>query len=583
VVAADFVRHERTGADVASEAVAVNPDVTRNTASAAGRTILLAIDYVSLQSESRHVLQTAKAWLSTLGPADRVGLVALPQPGIDVGLTTDHARIAEALDRIASHPEPPAPYSSQYNISPWETVRMWDDDAFVWQEVLKRECVGNSPNCPREIEELVRSRELDVASSILPVIRSLQDVIRRMRPIPGPKHVLLLSSGWLMSDRDATRAIEPVALDAALSNAIIHTFTTERSAATAERSKRPLDPLASAMLQMATVEIVSGMTGGRAVRLPGKATLAFESLSAGLAGYYRLGVRAAASDLDGKRHAISTKLLRRGLTLTNTRRVFAATRSPAVPAAGGDARAALRAALESPTPELGLDVRAGTYVLHADAGMRDTRVVVVGDVARGSVGPATAVAALFDLDGRPATAMETVVDVAAAGSGPLTIELTVPAALYVLRVAVRDAAGKVGSLERPVDARWKHVGPVVTPGLVLFRSALGASTPSGLVLETVTRGEALVAQLSLAASTDRATPIVFEVTRPDDPAPVARRVARIAETTAGVIVARDALPAATLPPGRYTLTAKIGDGAATLSRQLRVIEATGGDTAAGAR
>jgi hypothetical protein len=153
----------------------------------------------------------------------------------------------------------------------------------------------------------------------------------------------------------------------------------------------------------------------------------------------------------------------------------------------------------------------------------------------------------------------------------MTIELTVPSALYVLRVAVRDATGHLGSLERAVDARWKKVGAIETPGLVLFRSALGAPTPSGLVLDSITRSEQLISQVTLSPSTDRTTPIVFEVTRPGDPAPVARRQARIAETTAGVVVARDALPVATLPPGRYTMSARIGDGSAALSRGFSVI------------
>jgi hypothetical protein len=308
------------------------------------------------------------------------------------------------------------------------------------------------------------------------------------------------------------------------------------------------------------------------VRLAGAANLAFESLSAGLTGYYRLGVRARPEDLDGKKHKISTKLLRRGLTLANTRRVFAATKSPAADAlASGDAQAALRAALESPSPELALDVRAGAYVTHADAGVRDVRVVVVGDVARAAAGTATAVAALYDLNGKPVSAMENVIQVAVGGGGPVTIELTVPAALYVLRMAVRDAAGHIGSLERPVDARWKKVGAIETPGLVLFRSALGASTPSGLVLDSIARSEQLIAQLTLSPSSDRTTPIVFEVTRPGDPVAAARRHARIAETTAGVLVARDALPAVTLPPGRYTMTARIGDGSATLSRAFSIV------------
>jgi VWFA-related protein len=571
VVAADFVRHENAG----SESIAANPDVTANQAAASGRTIVIVIDHVGLRSEGRAVLQTAKAWLSTLGPTDRVGLIALPQPGINIELTTDHTRIAQGLDTIVPHPNPPPPFSNR-NISGWEAVRMWEGDQFVTGEVLRRECRGGDPSCEGEIKMQIKSRQLDMQSTVLPIVRSLEGLVRGLRAVPGPKHLVLLSSGWLMSERDAATEMTTVAREAALANATVHTFTSEQWSGAAARSRPNMNALQETNLQMSTVETLSGMTGGRAVRLPGQADLAFAALSAGLGGYYRLGVRALPEDLDGKARKISTKLLRRGLTIANTRRILAASASPTAKAlASGDPQTVLRAALESPAPELGLDVRAAAYVTHADAGIRDVRVVVVGDVGRAAAGPAVAVAALYDLAGRPASAMENVVEVAAAGAGPLTIELTVPAALYVLRVAVRDAAGHVGSLERPVDARWKKVGAIETPGLVLFRSALGAQTPSGLVLDSIRHGEQLISQLTLAPSADRATPIVFEVTRPGDPAPAARRRARIAETTAGVLVVRDALPTVTLPPGRYTMTARIGDGSASVARAFRIVAADG--------
>lgn len=99
VVSADFVRHGSGGAG--AESIVADPDITSNTAAAAGRTIIIAVDHISLRSQSRDVLQTAKAWVATLGPTDRVGLMALPPPGVNIELTTDHARVMQALDTIS--------------------------------------------------------------------------------------------------------------------------------------------------------------------------------------------------------------------------------------------------------------------------------------------------------------------------------------------------------------------------------------------------------------------------------------------------------------------------------------------------
>jgi VWFA-related protein len=388
VLTADFVRHDDAGA----ESTAANPDITTNTAAAAGRTIVIAVDYVSLRAQSRDVLQTAKAWVGTLGPTDRVGLMALPQPGVNIELTTDHARVMQALDGIVAHPNPPPPFSNR-NISPWEAVRIWEGDAFVWAEVLERECKGVDPSCPDEIKFQVKSLQQDTESTVIPVVRALRSLAQGLRALPGPKHVVLLTSGWLMSEREAALEMATVAGAAALANVTVHTFTTEQWAMAASRSKPNMTPMQDAMLLMSSVETLSGMTGGRAVRLTGNADLAFASLSAGLGGYYRLGIRAQSEDLDGTPRKISTKVLRSGLTLANSRRILAATTSPAARApAGGDPQAALRAALESPTPELGLDVRATAYVLHGAGGSRDVRVVTVGDIDRAAAGRATAVA-----------------------------------------------------------------------------------------------------------------------------------------------------------------------------------------------
>jgi hypothetical protein len=110
---------------------------------------------------------------------------------------------------------------------------------------------------------------------------------------------------------------------------------------------------------------------------------------------------------------------------------------------------------------------------------------------------------------------------------------------------------------------------------VLFRSALGATTPSGLLFGPVSTREQVIAQVALSGPfPDAATQIVFEVTKPGSPAPAARRTARIAQTTGGTTVARDALPAVTLPPGRYTWSVKIGSGPALLTRDFTVAAPT---------
>jgi len=571
IVAADLVRHESADGE---SSTSVSPEITSNQQAVAGRSILIVIDHVSLRAEGLGMIEAASRWVGTLGAVDRVGVMVLPLPGLNIEFTTDHARVREALAKVRPLAKPPMPFSYR-TVSPYEAIRITEGDAFITQQVLARECRGE-PACPDEIKFLARSMKLDSEAAVMPFLASLRAVMKAMGALPGPKHAVLLSSGWLMTERDAATAISTVAADASASNVTIHTFTSEDLVPTASQRRPSPTPGQDRALLVSTVEMVSGMTGGRAVRMASKGDQAFASLSAGLGGYYRLGVRALPEDLDGKPRKISVKVLRPGAKLAGNRRIMAATVSPTAKAlASGDAQTALRAALESPTPVLDVDLRATSYVLHGEAGSRDVRIVVVGDVGRAAAGKATAVAALYDLEGRPAKAMENVVDVPASGSAPVSIDVPAPPGLYVLRLAVRDAEGHVGSLERPIDARWKTIAGVETPGLVLFRSALGASTPSGLLFGPVTTREQVIAQVALSAPLpDATTQIVFEVTRPGSATPAARRTARIAQTTGGTTVARDALPAVTLPPGRYTWSVKIGAGPALLTRDFTVAAAT---------
>ena len=261
---------------------------------------------------------------------------------------------------------------------------------------------------------LASTMKTDSESAVMPFLGSLRAAMKAMGALPGPKHAVLLSSGWLMTERDAAIEIATVAADAAASNVTIHTFTSEDLVPTASQRRPSPTPGQDRNMLVSTVEMVSGMTGGRAVRMASKGDVAFASLTAGLGGYYRLGVRALAEDLDGKPH----QNLAQGDAVGRQAR-----RAPADPrghrkatSAPVDAQEALRAALESPTPAIGLELSATSYVLHGnDAASRTLRVVVAGEVGPASAGPATAVAAMFTLDGQPVTASEAPLVLADAG------------------------------------------------------------------------------------------------------------------------------------------------------------------------
>jgi VWFA-related protein len=492
IVSVDMVEYAPPSTEAAT--VAVDPEITTNDPKELGRIVLLVIDRGSLSSDTKSVIESARKWVLAMPPKDQIGLLTFPAPGPSVDFTTEHAKVAEALTRVVGVASQTPPFQ-QYNVSIWEAIRMEALDLFVRQDVVGRECRANSPLCPTEIDMQVKTMLQDAQAQIQPVLRSLRATMRGLAAVPGPKHAVLLSSGWAMNERDASIEMGWVAADAARANVTIHTFTAEMWALAASRSRPSMRSVEDRNLLMNNVEMLAGMTGGRSVRLAGQADTAFASLSAGLSGYYRLGVQVLPEDLDGKDRRISVKVGRPGVSLASYRRVMSGARPKAD--APVDSEAALRDALKGGPVRTGVDLRATSYVLHATTDPKHVRVVAVGDVNRAAAGAVKAVAALYDVDGRPITAMENTVDVGADRPGLLSVELTAPPGTYVLRVAVLDAEGRIGSLERLVDARWKKTGGIETPGLVLFRSDRAARSAPRPIFDGVTTADEVTAQLVL--------------------------------------------------------------------------------------
>jgi hypothetical protein len=124
----------------------------------------------------------------------------------------------------------------------------------------------------------------------------------------------------------------------------------------------------------------------------------------------------------------------------------------------------------------------------------------------------------------------------------------------------------MGTLERLVEARWRKAGKIETPGLVLFRAVPGTPQPVPL-FDGVDTTDEIVVQLALSGPA-RGTTVDVDLTPLGGTAPVLQLAVPIVQTTGGQTVAHQTLKAAQLPPGRYTLSARIGG--TTFSRTFRV-------------
>jgi VWFA-related protein len=547
----------------AKDAPPADAEITTNEPFNSGRIVLLMVDQNSLRSENRGVLDAAQRWVQSLGAKDRVGLITFPQSGPRVDFTTDHVKVADVLAKVVGGPPPPI--TGFRNIGQSEAVRIYEGDTYTYQQVVARECRGGDPICPSDIRDQSRMMVIDAQAQTVPVLAALRTLVRGLATIPGSKHAVLISGGWMLSEREVVPEMSAIAAEAARTNVTIHTFTAEQSQHGAFRSRPSPTPYQDQQLVLSTVEALSGMTGGRAVRLTGSYDRAFAGLNSALSGYYRLGIRAMPEDLDGKEHRISLKVRRQGASLSSYRRFLVA--PPPAATTTVDPAVALREAIKGGATLTTLGLRATSYVVHGTSGTRDLRVIVAGDVSRAVAGKATVVAALYQIDGKPVVAREATIDVGADAPALLFLSLDAPPGTYGLRLAVRDAEGRLGSLERLVEARWRKAGKLETPGLVLFRTARGAQpTP---VFDGVDGSDEIAAQLALSGPARQAR-VEIDVTALGSKTPLVHRVPRITETTSGQTVVHETLPVSLLPPGRYSVSAKVGGGDAVFARTFTV-------------
>ncbi len=105
VTSAEYVRSADPLRAIGTPHKVVVPDETFSSSNAkgqpSGRLIVILVDQGNIRTGSaRAVMNSAKKFVDTLTPEDRVAVIAVPGPGELVDFTTNHDRVRESLLRI---------------------------------------------------------------------------------------------------------------------------------------------------------------------------------------------------------------------------------------------------------------------------------------------------------------------------------------------------------------------------------------------------------------------------------------------------------------------------------------------------
>lgn len=554
-----------------------------------GRVILILVDQGNIRTgAARPVMRSASKFLDMLAPGDRVALVAIPGPGALVDFTTDHEKVREGLFTIVGLQQP---HFGRFNISLTEALATVErSDALMRAQLIIRECGTLPPGfeltrCELEVDQQAGEMVMQQRQQTQDSLRGMQAVLESLAGIDGPKSVILISEGLVLEG--STNQIDFIARLAADVRASLDVMLLDVPPVDVTQSQRPSTPREDRDKQVEGLESLAGSARGTLHRVPVSADHAFARINRTLAGHYLLGIEARAGDRDGRRHRISVKTSRRGVTI-NSRRGFLAPMSPGGSTPAEAVKRALRAAL----PLVDMPVRVATWT-YKDPDNAKVRILIAAEVERfANQGlDYTAGIVVVDQDGRvlvssiePRTLTQAPLDSATAS---FAATVSVDPGTYLLRLAFADSEGRIASVERRVVA-WQMDAKDVTVGDLVVGSGKpgrgGALVPS---VEARVQGS-LAGVMEVYAPTAGVLDEVrgtFDVLREESGRPLMSAPMEMSQglSANGRMLLVD-LGTGALPPGRYLARATVTQGGQPkghIVRPFRIVPGAAADSGTG--
>lgn len=575
---------------IGAPAKVVVPDETFSSSNAKGaprgRLIALLIDQGNIRTgAARSAMNSAKKFVDTLTPEDRVAVIAVPGPGELVDFTTNHDRVREALLRIVGTADP---LKSQFNLSITEAMALYmNSDVQMATEVVLRECAGAAAAI--ELERCERAVEQDAAEIMNAVrhrtdssIHGMRAVLQSLAAFEGPKSVILVSEGLVFeglgSDADELASL------AADARATLDVLMLDVPMFDASQSRRPTTPREDRNLQIIGLEQLAGASRGNLYRINAAADFAFDRISRALDGYYLIGVESRPDDRNGRRHRIGVKTTRRGVTIQSRRTFVTAMSAKATTPADAVSRA-----IKSPLPINDLPLKISTWT-YKEPGGGKVRVMFAAEVERlvDQSLDYTVGVAIVNRQGRGAAPPVELKRLAEKPGDPGTAVysgmMQVDPGQYRVILSMADSEGRVGSVARNVTAFQMDGAGLSMGDLIVGRSAAGEKVTLEPSIEPIVTGTMAALMETYSPTPVSGVDAMLEILTDEDSAPVASVPMRISAGPSPEIGALTAqFNTGALPPGRYLARGVLrvgGKPQGHMLRPFRIAAASGAAAAA---
>lgn len=551
------------------------PDETFSSSNAKGaprgRLIVILVDQGNIRTgAARPAMNSAKKFVDTLTPEDRVAVIAVPAPGELVDFTTNHDRVREALLRVVGAADV---IRSRFNISITEAMALYlRSDTQLAAEVIARECgtvaLSEIERCEREVEQDAAEIVNDVRHRTEDSVHGMRNVLQSLASLEGPKSVILVSEGLIFEGLGAeTDELASIAAD---SRATLDVLLLDVPMFDASQATRPTTPREDRSLQVTGLEQLAGAARGQLYRVNTSADFAFDRISRSLDGYYLLGVESRPADRNGRRHRIGVKSARRGVSI-QSRRSFLTS----ISAKATTPEDAIGRALRSPLPINDLPLKISTWT-YKEPGSGKVRVLVAAEVERlaGQSLDYTVGIAMVTKQGKgigSPIALKTLTEKPGdPGYAVYSSMLAVDPGEYRFIVSMSDSEGRVGSVSRYVTA-FQMDGPGISMGDLL----VGPFGGDAKTVITPTIEPAISGSMAAMFETYSQTPATgleatLDILTDENSAPLASVPMRVVAGASPEISAVSGLfNTSALPPGRYLARGTIRQGGKAQGHMIR--------------
>jgi VWFA-related protein len=538
-----------------------------------GRILVIAVDDTHIRRlEGRRALEAASKFVDVLPAIDRVGVISLTTDTAFT-LTRDRGALGRRLAGMLGRGDLS---TGQFNLGISEALEIADGGRARLADAVLRECgrslteyvstaraaddASGRDSCPEQLEQQSRGLAQQAHAQARTSLAALEALIARLKDVPGPKTIVLLSEGMIVDPRRVD--VSKLAADAQAARVTIYALLLETPLFDATQERVSPSDTRDRQVRSDGIDQVAGAARGAVFRQVGSDAAPLARIARELSGHYLLAFEASEGDRDARAHRIR-------VTTAGGRRLVRARTHFSMPATTPPARGAqLSALLRALSPVTELPLRVATYT-YAEPARRALRVVISAEAGNGADGVGAWLGfVLVDADGIIA-ATATV----ESRSGQYAFSCVVPEGRYTLRAAAIDATGVQGSVERVFAATLAGTTELRIGDLMLAPVPATPATPLSPIVDRAT-GDALVAYLEFQATdATRSAPVRVVIARGPSEPPLLTATAEVSIRTDGWAAARTTIPIGELPPGSYIVRAQIdvaGAPASGISRPFTI-------------